>query len=65
MKHLRGFDGYEPAMGIIYHSESGNKQKELKLNKIDDLPDNTEISTLFIRVVKKGEKVEKVWFRNF
>jgi hypothetical protein len=63
-------NGSEPAMGIIYngknlYGETWNKQEELKLNQLDDLPDNKEIATLFIRVVKKGEKVEKAWFRNF
>jgi hypothetical protein len=63
-------NGVEPAMGIIYngknlYGETWNKQEELKLNQINDLPDDTEIATLFIRVIKKGEKVEKAWFRNF
>lgn len=53
----------EPAMGIVYHGGSGIKQRELKLNEMDSLPDNTEISTLFIRVVKKEDKnVKKAWF---
>lgn len=55
----------EPAMGIVFHGGSGIKQKPLTLNQINDLPDDTEIATLYIRVVKKGEKVEKAWFRNF
>jgi hypothetical protein len=58
-------------MGIIYngknlYGETWNKQEELKLNQINDLPDDTEIATLFIRVVKKEDKeVKKAWFRNF
>jgi hypothetical protein len=56
----------EPAMGIVYRGSSGIKQEELKLDQVDDLPDNTEISTLFIRVVKKEDKeVKKSPFRNF
>jgi hypothetical protein len=61
----------EPAMGIIYngrnlYGETWNKQEELKLDQVDDLPDNKEIATLFIRVVKKEDKeVKKAWFRNF
>lgn len=64
----------EPAMGIVFHGgdvsfvnrSSGIKQRELKLNEMDSLPDNTEISTLFIRVVKKEDKnIKKAWFRNF
>lgn len=55
----------EPAMGIVFHGGSGIKQKPLTLNQINDLPDDTEIATLYIRVVKKGERVEKAWFRNF
>jgi hypothetical protein len=64
-------NGSEPAMGIIYHGknlygETWNKQEELKLNQLDDLPDNKEIATLFIRVVRKEDKeVKKAWFRNF
>lgn len=60
------YDNTEPAMGIVYRSNSGIKQEELKLDQVDDLPDDTEISTLFIRVVKKEDKeVKKAWFRNF
>jgi hypothetical protein len=55
----------EPAMGIIYHSITSLRQMNLTLEQISDLPDDTEVSTLFIRVIKKGEKVEKAWFRNF
>ena len=55
----------EPAMGIIYYFMTSLRQRNLTLNQINDLPDDTDISTLFIRVVKKGEKVEKAWFRNF
>ena len=59
-------NGVEPSMGIVYHGSWGIKQEELKLNQLDDLPDDTEISTLFIRVVKKEDKeVKKPWFRNF
>jgi len=61
----------EPAMGIVsygrrgFHGSSGIAQTALTLNQINDLPDDTEIATLFIRVIKKEEKVEKGWFRNF
>ena len=56
----------EPAMGIVYRGSSGIKQEELKLDELDDLPDDTKISTLFIRVVRKEDKnVKKAWFRNF
>jgi len=56
----------EPAMGIVYHGGSGIKQRELKLNEMDSLPDNTEIGTLYIRVIRKEDKnVKKAWFRNF
>jgi hypothetical protein len=58
-------NGSEPAMGIIYHSITSLRQMNLTLEQISDLPDDTEVSTLFIRVIKKGEKVEKAWFRNF
>jgi hypothetical protein len=59
-------NGVEPAMGIVYRGSSGIKQEELKLDEVDDLPDDTKISTLFIRVVKKEDKeVKKAWFRNF
>ena len=63
-------NGVEPAMGIIYngknlYGETWNKQEELKLDEVDDLPDDTEIATLYIKVIKKGERVEKAWFRNF
>jgi len=59
-------NGSEPAMGILSLGSWGIKQEELKLNQIDDLPDNKEIATLFIRVVKKEDKdVKKAWFRNF
>ena len=57
------YDNWEPAMGIVYYGDSGIKQRELKLNEMDSLPDNTEISTLFIRVVRKEDKnVKKAWF---
>jgi hypothetical protein len=56
----------EPAMGIVYHGGWGIKQEELKLNQLDDLADNSEIGTFYIRVVKKEDKeVKKSWFRNF
>lgn len=64
-------NGVEAPMGIIYHLMGGSgtsgslRQSSLTLKQINDLPDDTEISTLFIRVIKKGEKVEKAWFRNF
>jgi hypothetical protein len=62
-------NGVEPAMGIVFHGGSGIKQglsqMPLTLEQMNDLPDDTEIATLFIKVVKKGEKVEKAWFRNF
>jgi hypothetical protein len=66
-------NGSEPAMGIVFHGGwefrykcSGIKQKPLTLNQINDLPDDTEIATLYIRVVKKEDKeVKKAWFRNF
>lgn len=56
------WDNAEPAMGIVYRVSSGIKQEELKLDEMDDLPDDTEISTLFIRVVKKEDKIKKAWF---
>ena len=56
----------EPAMGIVYRSGPHIKQKELKLDEIDDLPDNTEIATLYIRIIRKEDNnVKKAWFRNF
>ena len=58
-------NGVETPMGIIYHLMGSLRQRSLTLKQINDLPDDTEISTLFIRVVKKGEKVEKAWFRSF
>jgi hypothetical protein len=59
-------NGVEPAMGIIFHFMTSLRQMNLTLDKINDLPDNTEVSTLFIRVVKKEDKeVKKAWFRNF
>jgi hypothetical protein len=58
-------NGVEPAMGIVFHGGSGIKQKTLTLNQINELPDDTEIATLYIKVIKKGERVEKAWFRNF
>jgi hypothetical protein len=54
--------GAEAPMGIVYHGGSGIKQKYLTLNQINDLPDDTEIATLYIKVIKKGEKAP---FRNF
>jgi hypothetical protein len=60
-------NGVEAPMGCVYHASSlvGVKQKTLTLQQINNLPDNYEMATLYIRVVKKGEKVEKAWFRNF
>jgi hypothetical protein len=59
-------NGVEPAMGIVFHGSWGIKQEELKLNQLDDLPDNTVIGTFYIKVVKKEDKeVNKSWFRNF
>ena len=55
----------EAPMGIVYYFMGSIKQKPLTLNQINDLPDDYEMATLYIRVVKKGEKVEKAWFRNF
>ena len=62
----------EPAMGIVFHGGwefrykcSGIKQKPLTLNQINDLPDDTEVATLYIKVIKKGERIEKAPFRNF
>jgi hypothetical protein len=56
-------NGAEAPMGIVYRGGSGIKQRELKLNEMDSLPDNTEISTLYIRVVRKEDKnVKKSWF---
>jgi hypothetical protein len=58
-------NGVEPAMGIVFHGGSGIKQKPLTLEQMNNLPDDTEIATLYIKVIKKGERVEKAWFRNF
>jgi hypothetical protein len=59
-------NGAEAPMGIIYYFMGSIKQRPLTLEQINNLPDDTEISTLFIRVVKKEDKeVKKVWFRNF
>ncbi len=58
-------NGVEPAMGIVFHGGSGIKQKPLTLNQINELPDDTEIATLYIKVIKKGERIEKAWFRKF
>lgn len=59
-------NGVEPAMGILYYFMASFRQMNLTLEKINDLPDDTEISTLFIRVVKKEDAVvKKAWFRNF
>ncbi len=56
----------EPAMGIIFHFMGSLRQMNLTLEKINDLVDDTQIDTLFIRVVKKEDKqVKKSWFRNF
>ena len=56
----------EPAMGIVYHGGLGINQQELKLDEMYSLPDNTEIGTLYIRVIRKEDKnVKKAWFRNF
>ena len=58
-------NGVEPAMGIVFHGGSGIKQRPLTLEQMNNLPDDTEIATLYIKVIKKGESVEKAWFRNF
>jgi hypothetical protein len=59
-------NGVEPAMGILYYFMGSLRQMYLTFDKINDLPDDTEVSTLFIRVVKKEDKeVKKAWFRNF
>jgi hypothetical protein len=53
----------EAPMGIVFYSGSGLKQQELTLDEINNLPDNTEISTLYIRVIKKEDKKNnKSWF---
>jgi len=52
-------NGVEIPMGIFYHhnyelqSIDYLMRMNLTLDKINDLPDDTEVSTLFIRVVKK------------
>lgn len=59
-------DVVEPAMGIVYHTKENIMVKGLELDELNNLPDNTEISTLFIRVVRKDDKnVKKAPFRNF
>lgn len=58
-------NGAEAPMGIVYYFMGSIKQKPLTLEQINNLPDDYEMATLYIRVVKKGEKVEKAWFRNF
>ena len=58
-------NGAEAPMGTVYYFMGSIKQKPLTLEQVNNLPDNEQIATLYIRVVKKGEKVEKAWFRNF
>jgi hypothetical protein len=58
-------NGVEPAMGIVFHGGSGIKQRPLTLEQMNNLPDDTEIATLYIKVIKKGERIEKAPFRNF
>jgi hypothetical protein len=58
-------NGAEAPMGIVYYIMGSIKQKPLTLEQVNNLPDNYEMATLYIRVVKKVEKVEKATFRNF
>jgi len=60
-------NGAEAPMGIIFHFMASLRQMRVtSLEQVNNLPDDTEISTLFIRVVKKEDKeVKKAWFRNF
>jgi hypothetical protein len=57
--------GAESPMGCVYYFMGSIKPRPLTLEQINNLPDNYEMATLYIRVVKKGERVEKAWFRNF
>jgi hypothetical protein len=57
--------GAEAPMRIVYYFMGSIKQSALTLGQINNLPDDYEMATLYIRVVKKGERVEKAWFRNF
>lgn len=47
----------ESAMGIVYHTKINIMVKGLELDEFNNLPDDTEISTLYIRVVKKNKKI--------
>jgi hypothetical protein len=60
-------NGAEAPMGIIFHFMASLRQMRItSLEQVNNLPDDTEVSTLFIRVVKKEDKeVKKAWFRNF
>jgi hypothetical protein len=57
--------GAEAPMGIVYYFIGSIKQRPLTLEEINNLPDDEGMATLYIRVVKRGEKIEKAWFRNF
>ena len=62
-------NGSEPAMGFLTYKPGPTnnlrtiKQTELTLDQINDLPDDTEFYSFFIRVVKKEDKkIKKAWF---
>ena len=49
-------NGAEAPMGIVYYFMGSIKQKTLTLEQINNLPDDYEMATLYIRVVKKGNR---------
>ncbi len=60
-------NGVEPPMGILsvrgrtVDRDRSIKQTAVTLEQLNELPDNTEISSLFIRVVKRGSKESLVY----
>ena len=54
-------NGVEPPMGILSVRDRNIKQTEVTLEQLNELPDNTEIGSLFIRVDKRGSKESLVY----
>lgn len=49
-------NGVEAPMGCVYYFMGSIKQKPLTLVQISNLPDDYEMATLYIRVVRKGNR---------